>query len=74
MEVERLANLIAILCILAWRVLWLTMLNRTSPELPAKLVFTTRKSNSLRHLVPATDKSRKTTVGNILIRLARLGG
>lgn len=28
---ERLAKLIAILCIVAWRVLWLTMVNRCSP-------------------------------------------
>ena len=28
---ERLVNLIAILCILSWRVFWVTMLNRTRP-------------------------------------------
>lgn len=32
---ERLANLIAILCILAWRMLWLCMVNRVLPELQA---------------------------------------
>jgi len=34
---ERLANLIAMMCILAWRVLWLTMLNRVSGDLPPKM-------------------------------------
>jgi hypothetical protein len=29
---ERLANLMAVFCILSWRVLWLTMLARTAPE------------------------------------------
>lgn len=29
---ERLVNLIAILCLLSWRVFWITMLNRTRPQ------------------------------------------
>jgi Transposase DNA-binding/Transposase Tn5 dimerisation domain len=71
---ERLANLIAMMCILAWRVLWLTMLNRTSPDLPAKLVFTDTEMKLLERLVAIKDGSRRKTVGNYLIRLARLGG
>lgn len=71
---ERLANLIAMMCILAWRVLWLTMTNRTSPELPAKLVFTDTEIKLLERLVPAKTGSRKKRVGDFLIRLARLGG
>jgi hypothetical protein len=71
---ERLANLIAILCILAWRVLWLCMVHRASPELPAKLVFTDTEITLLERLVPMKDGLRKRTVGRFLIRLARLGG
>jgi len=71
---ERLVNLIAILCILAWRVLWLCMTNRVSPDLPARLVFTDTEIKLLEHLVPMKDGSRKRTVGNFLLRLARLGG
>ena len=71
---ERLANLIAMMCILAWRVLWLTMANRVSPDLPASLVFTNTEIKLLEHLVPMKDGSRKRTVGHFLIRLARLGG
>jgi hypothetical protein len=71
---ERLANLIAILCILAWRVLWLCMTNRVSPDLPASLVFTETEIKLLEHLVPVKEASRKRTVGQFLIRLARLGG
>lgn len=71
---ERLANLIAIMCILAWRVLWLTMANRVSPDLPARLVFTDTEIKLLDHLVPMKDASRRKTVGQFLIRLARLGG
>jgi hypothetical protein len=71
---ERLANLIAMMSILAWRVLWLTMTNRISPELPARLVFTDTEIQLLERLVPLKDGSRKRTVGRFLIRLARLGG
>ena len=71
---ERLANLIAMMCILAWRVLWLTMVNRTSPELPAKLVFTDTEIKLLERLVPLKGESRRKTIGNFLLRLARLGG
>ena len=71
---ERLANLIAMMCVLAWRVLWLTMTNRVSPQLPAKLVFTDVEMKLLDHLVPETDGSGKQSVGRFLILLARLGG
>jgi len=71
---ERLANLIAILCILAWRVLWLTMVNRASPQLPAKLVFTDTEIQLLERLVPTKDGAQRKTVGDFLTRLARLGG
>jgi len=71
---ERLANLIAILCILAWRVLWLCMINRVSPDLPACLVFTDTEIKLLERLVLAKEGSRKKTVCDFLTRLARLGG
>jgi len=71
---ERLANLIAMMCILAWRVLWLCMVNRVSPKLPARLVFTDTEIKLLDHLVPVKDNSRSKKIGPCLIRLARLGG
>ncbi len=71
---QRLANLIAILCIVAWRVLWLTMVNRCSPNLPAQLVFTETEIQLLDHLVPMKDGSQGKTIGPYIIRLARLGG
>jgi len=71
---ERLTNLIAILCILAWRVLWLTMVNRVSSSLPARLVFTNTELKLLEHLVPTRRRARGKTVGDFLTRLARLGG
>ena len=70
----RLANQIAMMCIVAWRVLWLTMLNRTDPELPATLVLTEVEILLLDRLVPPADDSHRGTVGDVLNRLARLGG
>jgi hypothetical protein len=71
---ERLANLIAILCILAWRVLWTCMVNRVSPDLPASLAFTETEITLLEQLVPVTEISERTAVGDFLTRLAKLGG
>ncbi len=71
---ERLANLIAMMCILAWRVLWLTMTNRVSPALPAKLVFTNTEIRLLEHLIPAKNHTINKTVGHFLTKVARLGG
>jgi hypothetical protein len=36
----RLANLIAVFCILGWRVLFITMINRSAPTMPAKSALT----------------------------------
>ena len=71
---DRLANLIAMMCVLAWRVLWLTTVNRTSPGLPAGLVFTDAEMRLLEGLVPTRDGTGGQTVGRFLTRLAQLGG
>ena len=59
--------------ILAWRVLWLTMVNRKSPELPAKLVFTDTEIKLLERMVPLKDESLRKTVSYFLFRVARPG-
>jgi hypothetical protein len=70
----RLANLIAMMRIVAWRVHWLTMLNRTDPKLTATLVLTEVEILLLDRLVPPADDSYRGPVGDVLNRLARLGG
>ncbi len=50
---ERLANLIAILCSLAWRVMWLAILNRVSPNMPAQAVFADTQLKLFEQPVPA---------------------
>ena len=37
---KRLQNYIALMCVIAWRLHWLTFINRTDPDLPCTLVLT----------------------------------
>ena len=37
---QRLTNLLAVFCIIGWRVFWLTMTNRVTPDAPAESVLT----------------------------------
>jgi hypothetical protein len=72
----RLANLIAMMCIVAWRVLGLTLLNRRDPKLPATLVLTeveillldrllpSRQSNMVLLLQPFESTTTTTTYDN----------
>ena len=73
---ERLANLMAVFCILSWRVLWLTMLARAEPELSPSVAFTEREIALLDQLVDDAGNRRATrgTLSFYLIKLARLGG
>jgi hypothetical protein len=73
---ERIVNLIAILCLLSWRVFWMTMINRTLPEAAPELALTPTKLYLLDQLVrdkPGTAPSAN-TLSLYLTKLARLGG
>jgi Transposase DNA-binding len=73
---SRLANLIAVFCILSWRVFWMTMLNRTVPAAPADAVLTKTEIALLDHLVKDKGKhmSRHKALPYYLTKVARLGG
>ena len=71
---ERLANLLAVFCILAWRVFWLTMLNRTAPASIPTLAVTAAEIRLLDQLVQGQDASPAPTLSHYLIKIARLGG
>lgn len=73
---DRLANLISVFCIISWRVLWLTMLARTSPSSPPTVALTDAEIAILDRLVSDVG-NRKTQPGTLifyLTKLARLGG
>ena len=73
---DRLVNLIAIFCILSWRIFWMTMVHRSSDNAPASTVFTDIERQLLdrlrpdKHKVPQSEKS----LSYYIIKLARLGG
>src|SRR4051794_4264760 len=73
---ERLVKLIAVFCILSWRVFWMTMINRSAPQAAPGLALTTTEIGLLDRLVP--DKARAgtgaRTLSSYLIKVARLGG
>ena len=73
---ERLVRLLAVFCILSWRVFWFTMLNRVEPDLEPALVLTELETNILDHLIPnpIADPSLARTLSLYLIKIARLGG
>jgi hypothetical protein len=73
---ERLANLISIFCIIAWRIFWLTMLHRAQPGLSPSLALEPTEISLLDELVKTKPEatSRKATVSDYIIKIARLGG
>jgi Transposase DNA-binding/Transposase Tn5 dimerisation domain len=72
---ERLTNAIAVFCILAWRVLWMTMVNRADPDAPASQVFTPLELKILDRLVPRPATSpQENRLSMYILKLARLGG
>jgi hypothetical protein len=73
---ERLVKLIAVFCILSWRVFWVTMINRSAPEAEPSLVLTDQETRLLDHLVPdkARRPRRERTLAFYLAKIARLGG
>jgi len=70
---ERLVKLIAIFCILSWRVFWMTMINRAAPNADPRLALTTVEIAILDRLVPDRGQPAK-TLSTYLTKLARLGG
>ena len=73
---ERLVNLIAILCLLSWRVFWMTMLNRATPEASPQMALTPTEIYLLDQLVrdPPSVGSATNLLSLYLTKLARLGG
>lgn len=71
---ERLTNLLAVFCIIAWRVFWLTMINRASPDCAAEEVFTKTEIEILDLLRNDGETPTKKTVKEYVTELAKIGG
>lgn len=72
---ERLLRLLAVFCILSWRIFWMTMINRAAPGAPATAAFTHTECRLLDHLVPKLRTgARSASISSYIIKVARLGG
>jgi hypothetical protein len=73
---ERLVRMVAVCCILSWRIFWMTMINRAQPEAPATLALTEPELEVLDNLFPAPPPRRDlpATIGVYIKRIAHLGG
>ncbi len=54
---SRLVNLIAVLCILSWRVFWMTMMNRVDPQASPEIAMTENEIKLLAHAVKDNGQS-----------------
>ena len=73
---ERLVNLIATLCIMSWRIFWMTMVNRSAPDAAPGVALTKLEIELLDRLVKDKDprSSKRKTLTDYLTKVARLGG
>ncbi len=76
---QRLTNLLAVFCVIGWRVFWLTMTNRATPDAPAETVLTNTEIDILDRVTasaaPRTEATAtKRTVAHYLVEIAKLGG
>ena len=71
---NRIANLIAIFCILSWRIFWMTMLNRTLPNAASALALTEIEIKLLDNLINNNGTKKKRKLSDYLISIAKLGG
>lgn len=71
---QRLTNLIAVFCVIAWRVFWLTMVNRTNPRTAADNVFTDTELMILNQLSDDPERPPRKNVAHCLLAVAKLGG
>ena len=71
---ERLTNQLAVFCIIAWRVFWLTMINRSEVTPPVMSVFTQTELTILEQLAQDSNHKAPDSVSDYITAVARLGG
>lgn len=71
---QRIVNLIAVFCVLSWRIYWMTMINRVAPMASPLVALTEVETQLLDTLLPEKSKRRKAKLSTYLIKIARLGG
>jgi hypothetical protein len=72
--VGRLTNLLAVLCVVGWRVFWLTVAARAAPEAPPAVAFTPAEVAVLGRIAGGPPEAVDRTVAHYLWEVAKLGG
>ncbi len=72
---SRLSNLLAVLCIISWRIFWMTMLQRSATSQLASLAFTKTEIHLLDHFIKENVAGRPAAkdLSSYIIKLACLG-
>ena len=73
---ERIVKLIAVFCVVSWRIFWLTMLNRSDPHAAPGLVLTEEECLVLDRVVKTKPDANpnQNTLSAFLTKVAHLGG
>lgn len=71
---DRLANCIALCCVVAWRVSWLTMLSREAPKTSPDAAFTNAEPSLLERAAPESKRKVPRDLNFHVKAVARLGG
>jgi Transposase DNA-binding len=71
---DRLTNLLAVLCVVGWRVFWLTMASRATPDAPPEVAFTPAEIAVLDRAAEGPPQAPKRTISHYLLVVAKLGG
>jgi len=71
---DRLANCIALCCIVSWRISWLTILRRQFPTASPAAVFTETERILLDHSMPSNRRNAPRNIAFYMTAVARLGG
>lgn len=72
---DRLAKLIAVLSVVAWRCFWTTMVARSAVQVPAAVALTAEEISTLDSAVPGTATvTPSRTLAAYLLKVARLSG
>lgn len=71
---DRLINLLAVLCVVGWRVFWLTMSSRITPTSLPEVAFTPAEIAVLDRITGGPPGPTERTVSHYLLAVAKLGG
>jgi hypothetical protein len=65
-----------VFCILAWRIFWMTMMNRVAPTAPPAVALTSIDIGLLDLLIknPTSGRRHSATLASYLTKIAQLGG